>query len=507
MELDCVIVNGLIATASEVLPLGLEIGVRQGKISCIGSDLPRSPGTSIIDAQGAYVTPGGVDSHVHVQQDNALTGDTWETGTRSAVAGGTTTIIAFASQKRHETSLMPVVSTYHDKARGESYCDYGFHVILTNPTQQILNEELPVLAQEQGITSVKLYMTYDPLKLNDREMLYVMMRCRSLGMTTMIHAENADMISLIIEGLQKNGNMDTWFHSVARPRIAEDEATYRAIALAELVDSPILLVHMSSESAIQHVREAQARLLPIHAETCPHYLFLLSEELKGKPAYDGHFHGAKAVCSPPLRHRPEDLDALWRAVTTNTFTVISSDHAPSTFDHPGGKKLGLINGKIPVFTKIPNGVPGVETRLSLLFSQSEACLPFEEAKMSVPQFVQMTATNGARLYGLQGCKGNIAPGYDADFVIWHPNQDGSRVIRQANLHHGVDYTPFEGMNVLNWPRYTIIRGQVVWNADEGGITGQKGFGDYLVRSKGEILVGKTGRDARGMTAGERQLWQ
>jgi dihydropyrimidinase len=507
------------------LPEGLEIGIRDGKIHCIGSELPREATTQIIDAEGAYVTPGGVDSHTHIQQDNAPTGDTWETGSRSAIAGGTTTILAFASQKKHEMSLMPVVQTYHGKAQGNSYCDYGFHVILSNPTEDILNTELPILALEQGITSVKLYMTYEPLKLTDRDLLYVMMKCRALGMTTMIHAENSDMISVIIEGLQKHGNMDTWFHSVARPRIAEDEATYRAISLAELADAPILLVHVSSETAIEHVRTAQSRLLPIHAETCPHYLFLLSEELKGKTVIngtngthdhdhdhhshddDGHFHGAKAVCSPPLRHNPSDLDALWRSVTNNTFTVLSSDHAPSKYNDPAGKKLGLINGKIPMFTKIPNGVPGVETRLSLLFSQSEACLPFEEAKMSLTQFVQMTSSNAAKLYGLADRKGNIAPGFDADFVIWHPKERGARTISQSMLHHGVDYTPFEGIEVQNWPRYTILRGNVVWDADNGGIVGEKGSGEFLKRAKGAVLTGKLGKDARGMVTGERRFWR
>ncbi|ETS85868.1 hypothetical protein PFICI_03893 [Pestalotiopsis fici W106-1] len=447
------------------------------------------------------------------KQDNAPTGDTWETGTRSAVAGGTTTVIAFASQKKHEESLLPAITAYHEKAGGNSYCDYGFHVILSNPTDQILENELPALADAHGITSVKIYMTYEPLKLSDRHILYVLMRCRALGMTTMVHAENSDMIAIVIEGLEKRGNMGTWFHSVARPKIAEDEATYRAIALAELVDAPILLVHVSSDIAVEHVRAAQARLLPIHAETCPHYLYLLSQELKGQCNGSGHHHGdtddfsgAKAVCSPPLRHDPADLEGLWRAVASNAFTVISSDHAPSTFDHPGGKKLGLVNGKIPNFTKIPNGIPGVETRLPLLFSDCEGCLPISEARLSLPQFVQMTSSNAAKMYGLEQRKGNIAPGFDADLVIWYPGDKGARLITQGRLHHGVDYTPFEGIRVRNWPRYTLIRGTLVYN-DQGGIIGDKGYGQYLKRGLGQILVGKTGRQARGMLKDERSFWQ
>lgn len=483
--------------------MGLEIGIKDGKISCLGTSLPSGTNTKIVDAEGAYITPGGIDSHVHLAQANSPTGDGWETGSMSAIAGGTTTVIAFASQQRSDTSLFPVLEAYHETARNLSYCDYGFHFILTNPTKEILRDELPILARKEGITSVKLYMTYEPMKLNDRDLLNIMMACRSLGMTTMIHAENSDMIALIIEGLEARGNTEPFFHAIARPRIAEDEASYRAISLAELVDAPILIVHMSSETAMSHVRKAQTRLLPIHAETCPQYLFLLSEELKAKP--HDHFSGAKHVCSPPLRHHPEDLEALWKGLANDTFTVFSSDHAPSKYDHPGGKKLGFVDG-IPRFATIPNGLPGVETRMSLLFSQSEGCLPPSQARISLPRFVQLTAGDAAKLYGLGGKKGSIAPGYDADLVIWHPGSKGEVQISQSMLHHGVDYTPFEGMNVRNWPRYTILRGQMVWNKDEGGIIGEKSFGQFLKREAGKVVVGKTGAGARGMLENERRYW-
>lgn len=266
-------------TANEVLPPGLDIGIRDGKIATLGFDLAARSNGEVIDAQGAFITPGGIDSHTHIQQDSMPTGDTWETASRSAIAGGTTTVLAFASQQRHDTSVLEPVQKYHAKANGQTYCDYGFHVVMTNPTTEILETELPKLVEE-GITSVKLYMTYEPYKLGDRQLLDVMLTCRELGMTTMIHAENSDMIALVIERLERRGNTNPFFHAIARPRLAEDEASYRAISLAELVDAPILIVHMSSEAAVEHVRAAQARLLPVHAETCPHYLFLLSEEIK-----------------------------------------------------------------------------------------------------------------------------------------------------------------------------------------------------------------------------------
>ncbi|KAK1037730.1 hypothetical protein LTS16_012638 [Friedmanniomyces endolithicus] len=502
MDFDLIIRNGVIVTASEVLPPGLDIGVRDRKIICIGSGIPSSASTQVIDAEGAYITPGGVDSHVHLAQENAPTGDGWETGTRSAIAGGTTTIIAFASQQKSDTSLFPVLEEYNKTSKDQSYCDYSYHFILTNPTKEILRDELPVIAREHGITSVKLYMTYEIMKLNDREVLDILFACKSLGMTTMIHAESHDMISLIIEGLERNKHTEPYYHAIARPRIAEDEASYRAISLAEFADAPMLIVHMSSEVALAHVRDAQTRLLPIHAETCPQYLFLLSDRLKADE--HDHFAGAKHVCSPPLRHDPKDLGGLWRNIANGTVTTFSSDHAATKYFAEGGKRLGLIDG-IPRFSKIPNGLPGVETRVPLLFSQTPACVPLEKARLSLPRFVQLTSTNPAKLYGLGGRKGSIAPGYDADFTIWHPSDKGTCTIQQKNLHHDIDYTPYEGMEIGNWPRYTILRGKVVWDQSKG-IVGDMKYGQWLKRGKGEVLVGKTGNLPRGMLEDERKYW-
>ncbi|KAF5581881.1 dihydropyrimidinase [Fusarium pseudoanthophilum] len=505
-EYDCVIKNGIIVTANEVLPPGLEIGIRDGKIAAFGYDLATGTKEVVIDAEGGYITPGGIDSHAHIQQDTMPTGDTWETASRSAIAGGTTTVLAFAGQKRHETSVLDVVQKYHAKANGQVYCDYGFHVVLTNPTEDILRDEMPQLVDGQGITSVKLYMTYEPYKLHDGQLLDVMLSCRSLGMTTMIHAENSDMIAMVIERLERKGNTEPFFHAVARPRIAEDEASYRAISLAELVDAPILIVHMSSEAAVEHVRTAQARLLPVHAETCPHYLFLVSDEIR-QCRHGDDFHGAKFICAPPLRHHASDLEGLWRGLANGAFTVWSSDHAASKYDHALGKKAGIKDGVVR-FSKVPNGLPGIETRMALLFDQSEGCLSPDKARITLPQFVRLTASNAAKLYGMSDRKGTLMVGYDADVVIWYPRGDarGSVTISQDMLHHGVDYTPFEGIQVRNWPRYTILRGEVVWRHDDGGILGEKGFGQFLHRKKGELVTGKLGQQGRGMLPGERELW-
>ncbi|KAL1847730.1 hypothetical protein Plec18167_009302 [Paecilomyces lecythidis] len=476
MEFDTIVRNGIIANANDVVA-GQDIGIKDGVVTCIGTSLQASASTTIIDAQGAYITPGGVDSHVHLQQRNAPTGDTWETGTRSAVCGGTTTVIAFASQRRQDESIIPVVAEYSALAESNCACDYGIHLILTNPTRDIVRKELPLMV-EAGITSVKLYMTYDPLKLRDREILDIMVATRSLGMTTMVHAENHDMIELIIETLEERGQTDPYYHAVSRPQIAEAEATYRAISLSELMDTPILLVHVSSMVAAKHIRDAQTRLLPIYGETCPHYLYLLSDKLRGE-----HFEGAKCVCSPPLREKPEDLQAMWTAVANGTFTTFSSDHAPSKFNAEGGKIAGLVHGKA-VFKKIPNGLPGVETRQPLLFAG------VLDGKITIQDFVRVSCTNPAKLYGLTK-KGVIFPGYDADLCIWYP-EGKMRPFQLTNdmLNHDIDYTPFDGTAFKNWPRYTMLRGKIVWNRDEGGYVGVKGDGIYLKRAASTLAKPK-----------------
>ncbi|CAG8394431.1 unnamed protein product [Penicillium salamii] len=522
-------------TASEVLPFGTELGIQDGKIAVIGHDLQRGPKTHIIDAEGAYVTPGGVDSHVHIEQDNAPTGDTWETGTRSAIAGGNTTVIAFATQKREEESLWPALESYHKKASGNAWCDYGFHLIITNPSEHVLNHEMPALV-DQGITSIKLYMTYQPLKLGDGDLFNVMLRARQLGITTMIHCENNDIIEQITMRLAKQGNTDSFFHSVARPQIAESEATYRAISLAEVTDAPILIVHMSAPEAVRHVNEAQLRLLPIHAETCPHYLYLISKHLMSGP---DDFDGARNICAPPLRHDPKDLEYLWRGLANGTFTVVSSDHAPSTFDHPCGKMRGMsvLEGEATPrrdFRKVPNGVPGVETRLPLLFDRTarKGNTQSDLIQISLPRFVQLTSANPAKLYGLGDLKGSLLPGFDADIVIWYPENDhhpsntsavngvvpygtngcsakpqGKKyTIKNENLHHRIDFTPFEGIEVSNWPRWVLLRGKLAWDRDGEGLVGNVGNGQFLDRKPSNTLVGQTGQTANGMKSHEWNYW-
>lgn len=375
-------------------------------------------------------------------------------------------------------------------------------------------------------------MTYEPMKLGDADLFNVMMRARSLGITTMIHAENSDMIAAITARLAKAGNTGTFFHSVARPQIAEAEATYRAISLAEVTDTPILLVHMSAPKAVQHVADAQSRLLPIHAETCPHYLYLVSERLRSGPK---DVEGSKSICAPPLRHDAKDLEEIWRSVANGTFTTISSDHAPATFDHPCGKK-GKAMGTAEIdehgcvhsdFRSVPNGLPGIETRLPLIFNRTfDPTIGYrfhdDKIRISLPKFVELTSTNPAKLYGLGDRKGSLLPGYDADLVIWYPeepptvdrtNSGGPEEKRPRRfkitndmLHHSIDYTPFEGVETRNWPRWVFLRGKLAWDRDGNGVVGSKSNGQFLRRAKSTILTGQMGQTPTGMADGEWKYW-
>ena len=437
-----------------------DIGVRAGTIQALASKLPAA--RQEIDAAGRLVTPGGVDGHCHLDQPMpppARMADDFESGTRSAACGGTTTVIPFAAQQKGH-SLRAALEDYHRRARGKACIDFAFHLIVSDPTPQVLSEELPALIRE-GYTSFKVYMTYDDLKLSDRELLEVMALARRERAMVMVHAENSDAIAWLTDRLLAAGHSAPRHHAASRPAPVEREATHRAITFSELVDVPILIVHVSGGEAIEQIRWAQARGLNIHAETCPQYLFLTADAL----AAPG-FEGAKCVCSPPPRDAANQ-EAVWRALANGTFDLVSSDHAPFRFDDAQGKRAG---GEEPAFPYIPNGIPGLETRLPLLFSEGVG-----KGRIGIQQFVALTSTNPARMYGLYPRKGTIAIGSDADLVIW----DETRAVTVSNtaLHHAVDYTPYEGMRIKGWPALTLCRGQVVWQ--EGDFRGVPGRGEFL----------------------------
>ncbi|MEI8304729.1 MAG: dihydropyrimidinase [Burkholderiales bacterium] len=455
---DTVIRRAEVATATDRYLA--DIGIRDGRIVAIGQSLDE--GARTIDAAGRLVTPGGVDAHCHLDQpmsDGSKMADDFITGTRSAACGGTTTVIPFACQfKGH--SLQAAVDDYHQRARGKAAIDYAFHLIVSDPTPAVLKEELPRLVSE-GYTSFKVYMTYDDMKLGDRQILNLLGVARREGAMVMIHAENSDCIAWLTEQMLDAGLVAPRYHAHARPMLVEREATHRAIALAELADVPVLIVHVSGREAVEQIRAAQGLGLKVYGETCPQYLFLTADHLE----LDG-FEGAKCICSPPPRDKANQA-VIWRGLENGTFQVISSDHAPFAFAGPQGKQ---VRGENAPFSEVPNGIPGLETRMPLLMSHGVI-----DGRIDIHSFVALTATNAARIYGLFPRKGTIAVGSDADLVIWDMN--APRTIRNEMLHHAVDYTPYEGIEVKAWPAMTLSRGTVVW--DNGQYLGREGHGQFL----------------------------
>ncbi len=461
MDLDLVVSNARVATAADVFEC--DIGVKDGRIAALAHGLT---GRRVIDAAGRWVLPGGVDSHCHLDQpmtDGSRMADDFRSGTRSAACGGTTTVIPFACQQKGQ-SLRAAVDDYHRRADGKAMIDYAFHLIVSDPTPDVLRNELPQLIAE-GYTSFKIYMTYDDLKLNDRQILDVLAVARREGAMTMIHAENTDCIAWLTEQLLAAGHTAPRFHGTSRPMLIEREATHRAIALAELVDLPVLIVHVSGREAVEQIRWAQGRGLNVYGETCPQYLFLTQDDLE-KPG----FAGAKCICSPPPRDKANQ-EVIWQALESGVFQVFSSDHAPFRFDGPDGKRIA---GDDAPFNRVPNGIPGIETRLPLLFSEGVL-----RGRIDINTFVALTSTNAAKLYGLYPRKGTIAVGSDADLVIW--NTDASVTIANSMLHHDVDYTPYEGIVVNAWPDITLSRGEVVWSNPD--VAAAAGRGQFLRAAK------------------------
>ena len=457
---DMVIRGGTVITAAERMVC--DIGIADGKIIALASGI--EPGHRELDASGKLVLPGGVEGHCHIEQKSAfgvMTADDFYSGTVSAACGGTTTIIPFAAQHRGQ-SLRQVVNDYHNAAAPKAVIDYGFHLIISDPTEQTLGQELPGLIRD-GITSFKVYMTYESLRLDDRQMLDVLATARREGALVMVHAENHEMIAWSTDQLIDRGHWQPQFHGVSHSRLAEAEATHRAIKLSQFVDTPILIVHVSSKEAMQEIRKAQNLGLKIGAETCPQYLFLTADDLDREG-----MEGAKFCCSPPPRDK-EAQEAIWQGLANGTFHVFSSDHAPYRFDSSGK----LHAGPTPSFKGIANGVPGIELRLPLLFSEG-----VNGGRIDIHQFVALTSTNVARLYGLAPQKGTIAVGADADLAIWDAGEE--RTVSWEDLHDNVGYTPYEGMTIKGWPVTVLSRGRVV--VDHGELRAQKGSGTFLKRT-------------------------
>ena len=456
-SLDLVVRNGTVVSASDTM--ACDVGVRDGRIVALARDLPRAKRE--IDASGRLVLPGGIDSHCHIDQQSSfgvMCADDFDSGTVSAAFGGTTTIIPFAAQHRGQ-SLREVVEDYHARAAPKAVVDYAFHLIISDPTEQVLGQELPALIRD-GYTSFKVYMTYDLLRLDDFQMLDVLDLARREQAMVMVHAENHDVIRWFTRRLLDRGHHLPRYHAVSHPRIAEGEATSRAISLSELIDVPLLIVHVSAGEAIDAIRDGRSRGLRIYAETCPQYLFLTAKDLDREG-----MEGAKYCCSPPPRDEAAQ-EAVWRGLEDGTFEVFSSDHAPYRFDASGK----LAQGPNAAFKDIANGVPGIELRLPLLFSEGVGT-----GRIDLNRFVALTATNAAKLYGLYPRKGSLGVGADADIAIWNPEREVT--ISAELLHDNVGYTPYEGRTVRGWPETVLSRGRVV--IADGTLEVERGSGEFL----------------------------
>jgi dihydropyrimidinase len=462
-DYDLVIRGGTVVTASDAVRC--DVGVRDGRVATLAESI--GPGTREIDADGLLVLPGGIDSHTHIEQMGSYgvrSADDFHSATVAAAFGGNTTVMSFAAQHRGQ-SLRQVVEDYHELATPKAIIDYAFHLIISDPTEQVLGQELPALLRD-GYTSFKVYMTYDSLRLDDYQMLEVLALARREGALVMVHAENHDVIRWINDRLLARGYRAPKYHTVGHAQIAEGEATHRAIRLSELLDVPMLVVHVSAEDAMNQIREGQTRGLKIYGETCPQYLFITAKDTDKEG-----LEGAMFCCSPPPRDEASHA-AMWRGLQNGTFQVFSSDHAPYRFDESGK----LSKGPNASFKEIPPGMPGIEARAALLFSEG-----VNKGRIDIHRFVALNSTNAAKIYGLHPRKGTIAVGSDADIAIWDPERRVT--IRHKNFHDQAGYTPYEGREVTGWPITVISRGRVI--VEDGELDAERGSGQFLAREVSE----------------------
>ena len=435
--------------------------------TALGSDLAASADT-VIDATGKYVIPGGVDCHTHMEMPFGGTSasDTFETGTRAAAWGGTTTIVDFSIQRTGER-VQDGLAAWHDKAGGNCAIDYGFHQILGGVDDDALKAMDELV--DEGVTSFKLFMAYPGVFYSDDgQILRAMQKARENGTMIMMHAENGIAIDVLVAQALSRGETDPVHHGYTRPWETEEEATHRAIMLARLTGAPLYIVHMSAKQAVARLAEARDQGFNVFGETCPQYLYLSLEEQLGAPG----FEGAKWVCSTPLRSRAEGhQDELWRYLRTGDISVVSTDHCPFCLKEQ--KELGLGD-----FSKIPNGIGSVEHRLDLLYQGVVT------GEITLERWVELTSTTPARMFGFYGRKGVIAPGADADIVVYDPA--GHTSIGLGKTHHmNMDYSAWEGFEIDGHVDTVLSRGSVVLQDNE--FRGTKGHGRFLKRGLSQYL--------------------
>ena len=450
--------NGLVVTADDTR--AADILIEGENIREVRAGIPVEQGEKAIDAAGMYVLPGGIDCHTHLDMPfgGTTSSDDFETGTRAAAFGGTTTIVDFAIQARG-TRMRDALDTWWKKAEGKACIDYGLHMIVTDLGECGLEDMDEMVAE--GVASFKLFMAYpNVLMVDDATIFKALSRTAKNGALVCMHAENGSVIDVIVARALAEGKTAPVYHALTRPPRAEAEAVHRAIALAEIAGAPVYIVHLSSEDALNQVREARDRGVPAFAETCPQYLLLSIEELE-RP----NFEGAKYVFTPPLRPK-EHLPKLWDGLKHDHLQVVSTDHCPFCFEDQ--KMLGRDD-----FTKIPNGGPGIENRLQLMYHHG-----VNAGKISLNRFVEITSAAPARIFGMYPRKGTIAEGSDADLVIWDPR--ALHTISAQTHHMRVDYSMFEGFEVKGNVRTVLSRGEVI--VDGGQWLGKAGRGRYLKRA-------------------------
>ncbi len=450
--------NGTVVTANDTLRA--DVLIEDETVKAIGLGLP-AQADRVIDAADRYVMPGAVDVHTHMELPfgGTFASDDFATGTAAAAWGGTTTIVDFAVQTFGQ-SLHQGLEQWHKKAEGKAHIDYGFHMIVREVNDGIL-KEMDQLVSE-GVPSFKLFMAYPGVfMLDDASIFRAMSRTAENGGLIMMHAENGGAIDVLVQRYLAEGKGDPINHGLTRPASMEGEATGRAIALARLADVAVYIVHLSSKDALDAVREARDDGAPAFAETCPQYLYLSLEDLD-RPG----FEGAKYVCSPPLRPKPHQED-LWKGLLQDDLQLVATDHCPFHFKQQ--KEMGRGD-----FSKIPNGLPGVEDRFTLIFHGG-----VNSGRISLNRFVELVATAPARMFGLYPRKGTIAPGSDADIVIFNPSVE--RTLSAKTHHMNVDYSCYEGMRVRGLPEIVMQRGTVL--VEKGAFQGKKGAGHFLRRSR------------------------
>ncbi|MFT4063786.1 dihydropyrimidinase [Paraburkholderia sp.] len=457
---DLTIRGGTVATDQSVFRA--DIGIIGERIAAVEPALPA--GLRDLDASGRLVLPGGIDTHCHVEQRSGMGmmgADDWYSASVSAAFGGTTMIVPFAAQHRG-TSLRQAAHDYAALAAAKSVIDYSYHLIVSETDPTTLHEDLVELIRS-GITSFKVYMTYDALKIDDAQLLDVFALATRERALVMVHAENNDVIRWVSQRLLERGHTAPKFHGTSHVALAEAEATHRVIRLSTLFDAPILIVHVSASDALATIEAARRIGTQVYGETCPHYL-LLTADAMDQPGMEG----AKYCCSPPLRDAAAQ-EALWRALKDGVLQVVSSDHAPYRFDRSGK----LPYGDETTFKQMANGMPGLEARLPLLFSEGVV-----KGRLTLPEFVALSSTNHARMYGIHPRKGNLSAGADADIAIWNP--DRQVTLTAHALHDRTGYTPYEGTRVTGWPDTVVSAGRVI--VEHGVLDAAPGSGRFIPRT-------------------------